>query len=341
MQVSNDDLKSIKITPLLDTLKLDKIDDATYFSSEYKNYISNSRLGLLKSKGVQAFFDWEGSTDYNPSFAFGTALHQLVLQPELFELIDSVYKPTAKAGLVADYLYKNDGTIPSDDDIKIASIECNYYKDKLTTNRLLDFKSRAEIYWRDRFLYEQSNPPVEGIERIYTDEKSVNLLKSCLDSVSKNKDIQKLLNPEGVVETPINGNEQAILLDIEASSDFGTKIYHLKAKLDNFSINKEENIITVNDLKTTSKLAVEFNPSYFSYQRELAIYSWLLKLCCKKYYDLENPTVKGNFLVVSTIPEYTSLVYPMTPQLFKQGWNEFLYLLKTVIYFDLTKNYDF
>lgn len=341
MQVSNDDLKSIKITPLLDTLKLDKIDDDTYFSNEYKNYISNSRLGLLKSKGVQAFFDWEGSTDYNPSFAFGTALHQLVLQSELFELIDSVYKPTAKAGLVADYLYKNDGTIPSDDDIKVASIKCNYYKDKLTTNRLLDFKSRAEIYWRDRFLYEQNNPPVEGIERIYTDEKSVNLLKSCLDSVSKNKDIQKLLNPEGVVETPINGNEQAILLDIEASSDFGTKIYHLKAKLDNFSINKEENIITVNDLKTTSKLAVEFNPSYFSYQRELAIYSWLLKLCCKKYYDLENPTVKGNFLVVSTIPEYTSLVYPMTPQLFKQGWNEFLYLLKTVIYFDLTKNYDF
>ncbi len=341
MQISNDDLKSIKITPLLDTLKLDKIDDATYFSNEYKNYISNSRLGLLKSKGVQAFFDWEGSTDYNPSFAFGTALHQLVLQPELFELIDSVYKPTAKAGLVADYLYKNDGTIPSDDDIKVASIKCNYYKDKLTTNRLLDFKSRAEIYWRDRFLYEQNNPPVEGIERIYTDEKSVNLLKSCLDSVSKNKDIQKLLNPEGVVETPISGNEQAILLDIEASSDFGTKIYHLKAKLDNFSINKEENIITVNDLKTTSKLAVEFNPSYFSYQRELAIYSWLLKLCCKKYYDLENPTVKGNFLVVSIIPEYTSLVYPMTPQLFKQGWNEFLYLLKTVIYFDLTKNYDF
>ena len=341
MQISNDDLKSIKITPLLDTLKLDKIDDATYFSNEYKNYISNSRLGLLKSKGVQAFFDWEGSTDYNPSFAFGTALHQLVLQPELFELIDSVYKPTAKAGLVADYLYKNDGTIPSDDDIKVASIKCNYYKDKLTTNRLLDFKSRAEIYWRDRFLYEQNNPPVEGIERIYTDEKSVNLLKSCLDSVSKNKDIQKLLNPEGVVETPISGNEQAILLDIEASSDFGTKIYHLKAKLDNFSINKEENIITVNDLKTTSKLAVEFNPSYFSYQRELAIYSWLLKLCCKKYYNLENPTVKGNFLVVSIIPEYTSLVYPMTPQLFKQGWNEFLYLLKTVIYFDLTKNYDF
>ena len=341
MQISNDDLKSIKITPLLDTLKLDKIDDATYFSNAYKNYISNSRLGLLKSKGVQAFFDWEGSTDYNPSFAFGTALHQLVLQPELFELIDSVYKPTAKAGLVADYLYKNDGTIPSDDDIKVASIKCNYYKDKLTTNRLLDFKSRAEIYWRDRFLYEQNNPPVEGIERIYTDEKSVNLLKSCLDSVSKNKDIQKLLNPEGVVETPISGNEQAILLDIEASSDFGTKIYHLKAKLDNFSINKEENIITVNDLKTTSKLAVEFNPSYFSYQRELAIYSWLLKLCCKKYYDLENPTVKGNFLVVSIIPEYTSLVYPMTPQLFKQGWNEFLYLLKTVIYFDLTKNYDF
>ena len=40
-------LREIKLTPLLNTLKLEKIDDATYFSASYKHYISNSRLGLL------------------------------------------------------------------------------------------------------------------------------------------------------------------------------------------------------------------------------------------------------------------------------------------------------
>ena len=35
------------ITPLLDTLRLQKIDDEEYFSEKYSNYISNSRLGLI------------------------------------------------------------------------------------------------------------------------------------------------------------------------------------------------------------------------------------------------------------------------------------------------------
>ena len=37
----------INFTPLLDTLRLEKIDDATYFSEQYSNYISNSRLSLI------------------------------------------------------------------------------------------------------------------------------------------------------------------------------------------------------------------------------------------------------------------------------------------------------
>ena len=38
---------SIKITPLMDPLRLQKISDEEYFSKKYSNYISNSRLGLI------------------------------------------------------------------------------------------------------------------------------------------------------------------------------------------------------------------------------------------------------------------------------------------------------
>lgn len=71
------------------------------------------------------------------------------------------------------------------------------------------------------------------------------------------------------------------------------------------------------------------------------MYSYLLKLCAEKFYGLNNPSIKGNFLVVSLIPEYNSLVYPMTPRLFKQGFNEFKYLLKTVAYLNVVKGYEF
>ena len=270
-------------------------------------------------------------------------LHQLVLQPESYELIDTVFKPTAKAGLMADYLYNSDGTIPDDDDIKAASYKVGYYKDKLTSNRLKEFKDKAESYWRDRFLYEQKNPFKEGDrERIYTDKKSVGLLKSCLDAVNKNTDFCNLLHPSYLVEEPITANEKTILLDIEAEvPGYDKKVFKLKAKLDNFTIDKEENKIVVNDLKTTSRFAKDFDPEYFSYQREIASYSWLLKLCAKKFFNIDSAKTEGNFLVVSTIPDFNTLVYPMTSKLFSSGWKEYLYLLRTVIYLNIVKGYEF
>lgn len=343
MEISNEILKEIKITPLLDTLKLEKIDDDEYFSKKYSNYISNSRLGLLKSKGVKAFFEGIKSDGFNSSFEYGTNLHSLVLQPESFELIDCVFKPTAKAGLMADYLYKTykDKLNITDDEIKSASYVIGYYKDKLTTNRLNEFRQKSETYWKNRYLFEDNLPESEKI-RIYTDEKSVDLLKNCISKINEDVNIQNLLHPEGLTEDIYSANEKTILLDIQAEiPDYEPEVYHLKAKLDNFTVDKENNIITVNDLKSTSKLANEFDPLYYSYNREIASYSWLLRMCAKKYFNLDNPEIKGNFLVSSIIPEYNTLVYPMTPQLFKTGWKEYLYLLKTVIYYNIVKGYEF
>lgn len=340
MELDNELIKKITIKPLLETLKLEKIDDETYFSEKYKNYVSNSRLGLLKTKGAKAFFEGIKS-DYNPSFAFGSNLHALVLQPELFELIDTVFKPTAKAGLMADYLYNEEGFTPSDDKIKAASYEIGYYKDKLTSNRLKEFREKAEPYWKDRFLYEQKNP-IGNKTRIYTDEKSVFTLKSCLKSIEDNKEFSKLLYPEGVLEDIHVYNEVTILLDVEISiPGYDSKIYKLKAKLDNFTIDEEGNTITVNDLKTTSRFAKEFDPTYYSYQREIGFYSMLLKLCSERFFNLINPIIKGNFLVVSTIPEYNTLVYPMTNKLYKSGINEITFLLKTMAYLNIVKKYEF
>ena len=342
MIVDNELIKQIKITPLLDTLKLEDIDDDTYFRDYKKEYISNSRLGKLVKEGVEAFFKNE-AYPYNPSFETGSLIHQQILQPESFEVIEGVFKPTAKAGLMADALYKADGTFPTNDEIKAQSYIIGYYKDKLTPTRIIEFRNRAEPYWRDRFIYETNNPFKEGDrKRIYTDQRNFELLTNCLKTLCENSEIQKLLHPSGIVEEPIIGNEKTILMDIQMEiPDYEPRIYKLKAKLDNFSIDTEESIITVNDLKTTSRPAIQFDPTFFSYQREIAFYSYLLKQIAKKYYNVENPTIKGNFLVVSTIPEYNTLVYPMTPKLFKSGMTEVSYLLKTVAYFNQVKGYEF
>ena len=71
------------------------------------------------------------------------------------------------------------------------------------------------------------------------------------------------------------------------------------------------------------------------------MYSWLLSLCAKKYYGMECPTVKGNYLVVSTIPGHYTKVLPMTKKMFKEGWNEFEQLLKLVAKCVATEHHEF
>lgn len=338
MEIDKELLNKIKITPLLDTLKLENISDKEYFSQKFSDYISNSRLGKLVKDGAKAFF--EGiKQEYNPSFFFGTLLHEQYLQPGLYNIVDSVFTPTAKARLMALELYKSDGSIPTDDEIKIASYKIGYYKDKLTSSRILELRDKCNKFWRDRFIYEQGSP-VEN--PMYIDEKSYALLNNCLDSISKNKEFEKLIHPEGILKTPYSANEQTILMNVQIEvPGYESRVYKLKSKLDNFTIDEEENVITVNDLKTTSRPAVEFDPSYYHYQRELGMYSYLLKLCSEKFFNLNKPIIKGNFLVVSTIPEYNSLIYPMTPKLFKQGFEEFKYLLKMVAYLNIVDGYEF
>ena len=73
---------------------------------------------------------------------------------------------------MADALYKSNGTTPTDDEIKSMSYIIGYYKDKLTSNRLREFRLKAEPYWRDRFLYEQKNP-LKGIKNAYILMKAI------------------------------------------------------------------------------------------------------------------------------------------------------------------------
>lgn len=282
MTIDNELIKQIKIVPLIDTLKLEDISDEVYFSEQYANYISNSRLGKLLKEGAESFFAGFVKQEYNPSFFFGGLLHQLYLQPESYEVVKGVFTPTAKARLMALELYNPKGTTPTDDEIKIASYKVGYYKDKLTANRITELREKCNQFWRDRCLYEHNNPIKEGDkERIYIDEKSYNLLECCLNSINNNAEFDNLIHPRGVLEVPYTSNERTILIDVKIEiPGYEPKIFKLKSKLDNFTIDSEQNIITVNDLKTTSKLAREFDPTYFHYQRELGKHTPLYIVIC-------------------------------------------------------------
>lgn len=323
------------IKPLIDTLRLQKIDDEEYFSKKYSNYISNSRLSLINpdQDGNPEKFFQGFKPIYSAAFDLGSGVHQLTLQNDLFDVCMTVNKPTAKMGALADrlfHLYKEKGEVTDEDIIKEATT-IDYYGGNLSSSKIEAVREKCEPYWRDRLEYSSSYKGSKEV--LYFDPKSREIVLNCIDSLSKNKKIQNLLNPKGLVEDPISDTEQAILLDIEVEIEGYPKfILKLKSKLDHYSIDKETNTITVNDVKTIGKIVSEMpsNIERFHYNREIAMYSWLLSLCAKKYYDMDNPTVKGNYLVVSTIPGHYTKVLPMTCKMFKEGWDEFKRLLQLV-----------
>jgi hypothetical protein len=339
-------IRDIKLTPLLDTLRLQKIDDAVYFSESYSHYISNSRLGLLNPKQdgtPEKFFEGFKDQGFVAAFQLGSAVHELVLQDDLFELAPDFGKPTAKLGAVADVLYPVflDRNITKNDVIK-ASDKIDYYKGKITDDRFNEVVTKCTPYWEAR--QKQEFNLSQDKEQIYLDYKSREIVISCVEALTNNKAVQNLLHPTGVLEDPLSENEQAILLDVEAEGPDGKKtILHLKSKLDNYTIDKETNTICINDVKTIGKIVSEFdnNISKFHYNRELGMYMYLLKLCAEKYYGLTNPKLQANYLVVSTVPNFYTKVRSMTAKELVDGFKEFQTLLKYSAYLMLYKNYSF
>lgn len=338
-------LDNIKITPILDSLCLEKISDNEYFSKQYSNYISNSRLSLInpdQDGNPEKFF--EGFKPiYSAAFDLGSGVHQKVLQSDLFEICDIVDKPTAKLGALADRLYSSHkGKIPSKEEICKEATIVDYYGGNLSDNRINDIISKCTNYWTSRRKFEDSYSGNKEI--LYFDPKSRQIVYNCVEALNKNKKVQELLYPKGIIEQPISECEQAILLDILIEINNESKfILKLKSKLDNYTIDFESNTICVNDVKTIGKIVSEMsnNIQKFHYNREIAMYSWLLYLCAEKFYNINKPIIKGNYLVVSTIPGHYTKVIPMTKKMFSEGWDEFIYLLKLVAQNVATNYKDF
>ena len=147
-------LNEIEITPLLDTLRLEKIDDAIYFSEKYSGYVSNSRLGLINPRqdgNPDKFFAGFQQSGFNPSFMLGSAVHGIVLQPECFELAPDLGRPTAKLGAMSDELYPIflQRNVTKEDVVK-ASDKVDYYKGKITTERANEVINSSTKYWEAR-----------------------------------------------------------------------------------------------------------------------------------------------------------------------------------------------
>lgn len=327
----------VKLTPIIDSIQFIEMSDEEYFSSKWADYISNSRLSLINpDQGGSDNKFLEGLSNnniYSDSLSLGSAVHQLILQPNDFEVAEGVDRPTAKMGAMADELYKlfKDGKIIKDEDVIEASNKVGYYKDKMTEKKIQDVFDKCKQYWSDRQLWE--NKPMDK-EPIYLDLKSREKLAQCVTNIENNNQIQKLLHPEGIIDTPISMNEAALFMEIKAEYEDKECILKLKGKLDNFTIDFETNSVVLNDLKTTGHYLTHFEESFakYHYNRQMAFYIWMLTLYIKKQYNMNIDSLTANMLLVSTVPDFRAGVFKVSKNEISKGFSEFSELLKKVAY---------
>ena len=326
-----------KISVISDSIKRLKISDEIYFGPLYKDYISNSRLKDInpnQNGSPQLYLDG-GIYENNSSLSIGSAVHQLLLQKNDFNLIEGLHKPSAKLGQVIDKIkyYRKNGLSISDA-ISKSSQDISYYATSLTKNRIKKIISEGLHY------YLNSNNLIE--QDIVLSDRETEIVKSCLQSLQSNLKITNLLEGIDIFGDQIESyNEDALFIDLKVSYKTKSTILKLKMKADNWTIDQFNQIVTLNDLKTTSHGITYFmndggSFDTYHYSRQLAYYLWVLKQFCKKEYKCDKSwTYNANIIGVETSYPFQEKVYAINEHKLKKGRIEFSQLLKRVAYLQL------
>lgn len=350
-------LFSIELVP--GSVKRIQIDDDTYFGPEYKDYVSNSKMGLLnpaQGGSPQKFFEGFKSSK-SSALSLGSAVHQLTLESNDYELSD-VYKPGFKLGdAYVEFLKNRQKGLQLEESMVLACISANYYSDSIksyTGNSLPGFMKKA-ITGCLEYHKTITNSNDDGKKIIYLPKDQHTKCCKCVNSISRNVKIQKELT------VPLSYCEDVILCEMKVTfpKDFSnpegekvTEFVKLKMKADHWSIDHTNKIFTLNDVKTTGKPLQYFmgytveeegllgatthvfkNGSFqtFHYSRQMAMYLWMLRVYIEQEYG-NDYKMTSNMLVVETVGNFNSELFPINNDIIQSGFTEFKQLLKRVAY---------
>lgn len=347
----------VEIEIIPESIVLLKMSDEEYFSEKYRNFISNSRLGYINSEegGSQEKFLGGFKSTYSDSFELGSAVHALVLQEESY-FVSKCNKPTGKLGEFINEVFRlrnnTEKKYTLREAIEKASIVADYYAGKLSATRLKTAMKGAIEYYLDRLRINETS---ENKAPLFLSTPMKEKLEQCMLGISENKAFIQKLKPEGLLVNPTVLNEYAIFCEVKMTIDGVESIVKLKGKLDNVTIDEENQIVTLNDLKTTGKPVKFFmgnwvteidedkqeikrwyNGSFqkYHYYRQMALYIWLLQAALRQYYGIEYK-LEANMLVVETTPNFKSAIYKVNGKYITEGLKEFKALLTAVVQWNL------
>lgn len=334
-------LDKIKIGKILD-YKIIDISDEEYFGSGYSDWVSNSKLSLINpdEEGSPEKFNagLGGNKKYSDALVFGSAIHELTLQPQFFMLNETIDRPSGKPGFMFDYIINNGLVVDRESIIEAAGV-MDYFKGNPKEEKIQELIDKHKDYYE--YMYSEDRLyDNEAMTQIYLSSYDRMRAKACMDSINNNNSFRNLLHPEYAYIPPTIKNEATVLMTVEVIVPKGDSFeiipIRLKGKLDNFTVDYEDEILKLNDLKTTGKDIPNFGESFekYHYSRQMGLYLWMLKAL---YADEKhkNFNIGANMLVVQTKAPYTSKVFPVSLTTIQEGLKEAAQLIKRVAFHTL------
>lgn len=327
-------LNDIIVNPDLTSIERIPMSDEEYFGPRYSEYTSNSRLKLINpdSGGSPSKYKTGFKIKNDRSLILGSAVHCALLQPDEFKIAPDLKKPTAKLGLVIDKIKEyRDRSYKIIDAIHSACNEVDYYKGNINNNKLRKILSEGLNYYLN--IPEDKNV-------IVLPTKARETCLNCVNNLRSNKAIMNLINPTDIFEDPVEShNEDAFFINFNCSHKDKNCVVKFKMKADNWSIDVENQMLTLNDLKTTSSPVNEFMGGSFlkfHYYTQFFIYGFILSKYCEIAYGLnENWDIDYNVIVVGTRGNNDTAIYKVFKPFIEEGENEFYKLLKMVAYCEM------
>jgi hypothetical protein len=357
------DLTKTKVTFLPESVKrIPEVDDSDYFGEAYKQYVSNSSLKYLNpDEGGSAYAYINRVSNQSNSLELGTAVHRTVLEGDKY-VLSEVNKPSGKLSGVIEAAYilcKRHPERPYSHLVIQACGDTDYYGKSLTEARIQSAIEDGREYFEFLKVTGEDSSLI-----ILSPENKSRLLKAT-QSIKENSEITALLKPSESFFDVRSFSEDVItievLVEFEEPGEFISSAVvtqvDLKCKIDNWSIDLDNKVITLNDLKTSGapiqgfmgkwvtmlepecEGCVEivdgkkFIPGSFQkwhYHRQMGMYAAMLTAHCVKEFNIDNIddwTINVNMIVAETIAPFNAYTFAVTKQWLDAGIREMNSLL--------------
>lgn len=334
------------------------LSDMDYFK---RPGISNSQLKYINPKegGSPQLYKNPPLFDYNPSLVLGSAVHQLILQPDDYVLSDYSGKPSGKGGVFIDYLFENRKKGMSIyDAIQTASKQADYYQDSFKNDwvnkHIIPKRIEAAIKaGLDYYLRKLNNEFVAfNKEVIVLPQAQLETCNKCLRSFKNSGGIQNILR-DNIFDPKQYLNEIALFSDIEVLLPDGHLVpLKIKGKFDSVVLDPETKTAYLNDIKTTSKQLEYFMGTtlinddgieevyngvfeHHHYFRQIGLYTLMLQMYLDHCLYKADYNIKCNIFAVETTGDNRAQMFKINNSYIQYGIQEFKELICRVAYHEI------